>query len=126
MRVLILDDVEIRHQRFAKILSSSQLFHAYTFRAAQKIIDDQAALNLPIEMACLDHDLGDHQEADFEVGMYGNHYFNGADFAFWLSKHPACPLRILIHSHNSSGVERMRRHLLKVDGLDLLISPFKA
>lgn len=112
MNILVLDDMEIRHKGFKKIFAgtSHRLFHAYSFNDAQHII-----LNNKIEMACLDHDLGDEdpETASFYYDDYGNRrFYNGAHFAFWLSNQEGCiPSRIVIHSHNPKGAKRMEAYL---------------
>jgi hypothetical protein len=104
--ILILDDMEIRHKRFKEILQGHNLFHAYSFFDAQYII-----LNNNIEMACLDHDLSDEdtETASFYYDGYGRkHYYNGQDFAHWLSQQEdKVPPRIFIHSWNPEGATKM-------------------
>jgi len=109
MRILILDDMQVRHDGFKIHFKGHQLFHALTFVTAQDIMISQSEAKEPIEMCCLDHDLSDAiDNADSFYNEQGQQiFFNGKHFAFWLSNQDFCPSKIWIHSWNESEAQRM-------------------
>lgn len=128
MNILILDDMKIRHEKFKLIFHKHNLFHAYTFKQAQDII---SISDNKIEMACLDHDLGD-EDIEIATSYYDEYgrkkYYNGADFAYWLSnqERSIIPNKVLIHSWNTVGAQTMKRYLEKVNNpkIDILVKEF--
>lgn len=124
MKILILDDMEERHEGFKKILSGHELIHAWTFSQAQDFL-----ANDRFGMACLDHDLGDNLSIrpDWQTDMYGSHQLNGADLCYWLRNNPQhCPPKVLVHSWNPDGAESMRRLLCQIDGVQVEVKMFRA
>lgn len=118
--------MKIRHEKFKEIFHRHNLFHAYTFFQGQNII-----LENNIEISCLDHDLGDEniEIANSYYDEYGRKkYYNGANFAFLLSKQKReiIPNKILIHSWNQIGAQTMKKYLEKVDNpkIDILVKEF--
>jgi hypothetical protein len=129
MRVLILDDMNERHIGFTHHLKGHTLFHAYNMSAAQRMLQEQHDKGTPIEMACLDHDLGDEDPeiADFFYDSIGaKKYYTGSNFAYWLSRQDFCPRKILIHSWNDHGAQEMWAWLKNVPGIDITVEPYKA
>jgi hypothetical protein len=139
MRILILDDLSVRHERFRAILNSHDLVHIWTYD------DAVAALRgSDFDMACFDHDLGDLDKGGEGVEVdsdhfklkylpstvstgYGTHYLNGADLCFWLYKNPArCPPKVLIHSRNVVGAGNMKAYLEAIQGVSIRVLPFEA
>ena len=116
-RVLILDDDENRHAEFERILHGTSRLHVYT--AAQAI----AALrdNAPYDLVCLDHDLGDCQNRMLAVEPG-----DGTEVALFINLHlerRQYPKRVLIHSWNHAGRERMAE-LIRAVGIPVAVKPF--
>jgi CheY-like chemotaxis protein len=116
-RVLILDDDENRHREFDRILHGLSLLHVYT--AAQTI----SALrdNAPYDLVCLDHDLGEHENRAL-VAKPGD----GTEVALFINRHlehSHYPKRVLIHSWNSAGRQRMA-DLIRAVGIPVTVKPF--
>lgn len=131
MRILILDDSTERHEAFARVFSQYKLTHCrgyWPFIAAL-----QAEPSFDVVM--LDHDLGDYAETkDFSIlpGMYGaESMYTGLDAAIQLTsaydskgarKDELRP-RVIIHSHNPPGAERMKAVLMDA-GFIVIVHPF--
>jgi hypothetical protein len=105
-RVLILDDMDCRHERFKKILHKCTLYHAFTIDEAISFIDKE---EIPFDLVCLDHDLGDNPDIEPTsfAGMYGSKILTGQDFChFMVQKYKKGNLiarKAIIHSHNPTG-----------------------
>lgn len=127
MRILILDDMQVRHDGFQIILKGHELFHALTFEEAQTIMSVQAAQGTPVEMCCLDRDLNAAKGASsFSNPATGaTEYYTGEHFAYWLGRQDFCPKKILIHSWNETGAAKMKSSLEKVAGIEIQIKPYK-
>ena len=129
MRIMILDDMQVRHDGFKVILAGNDLFHTMNFSGAQRIMQDQHSKGQPIEMCCLDHDLadGDSEIVDTFKDYTGQTVaFNGEHFAFWLNKQEFCPPQVLIHSWNESGAANMYNRLINNPRIqNLILRPYK-
>lgn len=122
-RILILDDLKIRHDRFISILHGHELVHAWTYDEAI----DALVKKGPFDMACLDHDLGENLNVEPTVlyDMYHNVELDGSDLALWLFQNQwACPRKILIHSHNPAGSIFMFDILSKIPNIEVRKLPF--
>lgn len=97
-RMLVLDDDEERHAFFKKAFYSSEIRHVWT---ADEAIAALAAETF--DVVYLDHDLG----GTMNEPSWGSTK-TGYEVAKWLSGHPErCPPRVLIHSQNPAGTEKM-------------------
>jgi CheY-like chemotaxis protein len=97
LKILILDDDEVRHQAFAKKLIGNLVEHV---RTAEDTIY-QLIHHGPWDMVFLDHDLGGQQMVESGQGT-------GYEVAKWLSENkeflPGC---VIIHSYNPAGAKNM-------------------
>ena len=98
MRILFLDDDQIRHDKFRELINNRHEIHAvYT---AKECIDC-LKLRPKYDMIFLDHDLGGRQfvESGYETGY---------QVAQWLQQHPALQApTMIIHSFNPIGAKQM-------------------
>jgi CheY-like chemotaxis protein len=116
-RVLILDDNESRHREFQKILADSERTHVWTASQAIDALRD----NPPYDLLCLDHDLGD-QRNRLLLTPPGD----GADVAVFINiklEKNKYPKRVLIHSWNPTGAQRMA-DLIRSVGINVIVKPF--
>lgn len=113
IRALVLDDSDERHTRFAASLSGvCELTHARLFS------EFTAALRQRFDVVYLDHDLGDEIDQEKIPGMYGgDRVVDGTDAAALLCDLPAAlrPSRVVVHSWNWSGAQRMMKALRDAD-----------
>lgn len=113
MRILILDDDEIRHNEFAKVLDEHEVLHAYTAGVAIKWMTEQQ-----FDLILLDHDLGEYTEDGEEI--------TGMAAAQFLALHlpfEQRPLMVIVHSWNLSRAVAMVETLRKA-GLNVQKSEF--
>lgn len=99
-RILVLDDMEERHDGFRIRFDDCEVVSAYT------ISEFIAALGTgKFSLICLDHDLGGHPKAD----LAGKRHLTGVDAAILLTTRPdeEAPDAILVHSWNPSGAMEM-------------------
>ena len=105
-RILVLDDLEERHNRFDQILKNHEVVHVWTADDFFVACERQG----PFHLICLDHDLGDNPEIEPTriAGMYNNSELTGHDCTWWLTQNKwLAPKKILIHSVNPAGATRM-------------------
>lgn len=117
-KLLILDDEEIRHETFRKILVGRNIFSVYDYDQLVALYSQYDRF----DVVYLDHDLSLKQAA----GMPNNEK-NGTDAAeFIASLPPECrPARAILHSWNDYGAKR-QQHILIEAGINAIISRFKA
>jgi hypothetical protein len=116
-RVLILDDNEDRHREFDQILRGIPCLHVYTAKQAISALRD----NAPYSLVCLDHDLG-----NFQNKLLTEDPGSGTDVALYINLHlerKQYPRRVMIHSWNSVGRERMAS-LIRAVGIPVTVKPF--
>ena len=109
MKILILDDMKLRHNTFAKTYAGHSVTHAYTFREFAA-----ALVTGGWDLIHLDHDLGDERVADTYLDGWGNtREYTGLDAA-----REICSLEdgafggeVIIHSINPTGAAAMRQSL---------------
>lgn len=102
MRVLILDDSEIRHRRFKEkfSLETDILTHTYT---VEECIE--AMTNNEYDMVCLDHDLGGQEMVPSGPGT-------GYEVCEWMVQNQdRVPNIVILHSFNPPGRDNMSRLL---------------
>lgn len=120
MKILILDDLETRHNTFKKRYDGADLFHAWNSYECMDIIQ----ANDRFDLIHLDHDL-DH----FVMGMYTQHEITG-EFAarriasLVISCPEKVPNLVIIHSWNPPGAANMAR-ILREAGVSVIIEPFQ-
>ncbi len=124
MRILILDDDRLRHEAFAKHFASHEVVHVYFYTAfVAAIVNDDV-----YDLVHLDHDLEDY--VDYEPGFpsQGQVEMTGTDAAVFIARRlpqGKQPLRIVIHSWNSAGAQRMRNILQQETTIPTVYEPFQ-
>lgn len=119
MKILILDDEQVRHDYFKKIFSAqpeAQLTHVTT--VAEAI--DELEKNSPFDLVHLDHDLQDTDYMPYPVER------TGADVAHFITRFMAKelhPARVVVHSVNSVGGPNIR-NILQDAGIPVVWAPF--
>ena len=105
MRLLILDDDQIRHNHFKKLYSEENITHVYTAEETINTLKSEE----PFDYIFLDHDLGGQQMVESGKGT-------GYEVAQWIADNPEClpNNQIVIHSLNPWGRENMKHALYKV------------
>jgi CheY-like chemotaxis protein len=102
MKILILDDDNIRHIFFKKKFIGHDVESVYTAEAAIEALQRER-----YDAVFLDHDLGGHMFVD----SYGQEA-TGYTVAKWLSENPdRKPEQIIIHSFNNVGAKNMHNIL---------------
>lgn len=119
MRILILDDMDVRHSGFAKVFADLDRTHVYFFS------DTIDALNTkgPFDVVYLDHDLGDFRVA--EKNEYDRPY-TGHDVALYIARvldPDKRPGRVVVHSWNPDGARAMRQ-VLQDAGIPAVCLPY--
>ena len=111
MRILVLDDMEVRHDGFVRRFKDHKIDHAYTTEEAMFYL----AL-YKYDLVCLDHDLAPEHYISDDRG-FGN---TGYDVAVFISEMTTdLPTQILIHSWNPVGAERMK---MQLQGLGIFVT----
>lgn len=95
MRILFLDDDEMRHDKFGSESVSHDITHVRTVEQAIKAFEKE-----PFDLICLDHDLG------------GMHYVPSEDptTGYHVAAHIAAKgtnAEVIVHSYNVIGAQRM-------------------
>ena len=111
MRILVLDDLDVRHDGFDRRFKDDKIDHAYTVEEAVYYL-----CAYKYDLVQLDHDLapehyvgGDSKEpTGFDVAVFISEM--SADFR---------PTQVIIHSWNPVGAERMK---LQLHGLGMFVS----
>jgi CheY-like chemotaxis protein len=118
-RVLFLDDDSERHKVFSECMDHRfEVTHTKKFFETLKILRAES-----FHTVFLDHDLGDHVEADVIHGMYSNHVANGEDVARWIVNTPEShPKQCVVHSANPDGAKNIAAWMRKVCKVE--VAPF--
>lgn len=101
-QILIVDDMQGRHQWFERTFSKFDRTHVFTFYNA---LDAMNANDF--DVVFLDHDLNDNGEGDVEVDMYGSRELTGADIALWMVEQSRIPKQVIVHSMNTIGASNI-------------------
>jgi CheY-like chemotaxis protein len=111
MRVLILDDLQERHDIFDMLLDSNEntLYHAYTHAAAIVLLYSQSAF----DTVYLDYNLGTTDITGLDTAKY---------IAEILPKHKR-PREVIVHSADVMGAPKMLR-TLKSGGVKARLEEF--
>ena len=106
LRILVLDDDDIRHEWFKEYFKDHEAQHVYTVNGAiTALISDPQ-----YDFVFLDHDLNDHKYESTAAGMYGRTELTGTDVAQFIAEilEPAKkPKQVVVHSWNPDGARRM-------------------
>lgn len=125
VQVLFLDDNKERYRKFIKVLEeikskSFDIRFSLTWaKTASEAI--QQLKTHQFNYIFLDHDLGDEIMVPSGPGT-------GYEVAEWISQHlPYTPGQIVIHSHNPSGAENMKKVLknAQIVPFSILIQSYK-
>lgn len=117
MRILFLDDNPNRHRQFLMQTIGCIVTQVWT---ARECIDAFLA-NEPFDLVCLDHDLGGKTYQEEKEN-------SGTEVAEWIRhKLPKdkYPKKIIIHSWNPQGADRMYGHI-SLTGIPVKKIPFSA
>jgi hypothetical protein len=119
MRILILDDVEHRHNVFDDIYQGHEVIHAYTYSDFwEKLVEGIW------DLIHLDHDLGDAVNADTYVDGWGYvREYNGGHAAMRVCEMDNPP-KVIIHSVNPVGSKTMFQ-MLERRGVEVTWEPFQ-
>jgi len=123
MRILFLDDDDLRHEVFAEQAKAGghEAFHARTLGEFMGLTDGKH-----FDEIWLDHDLNDFQHESKWTDMYGTGEQTGVDAARWLAvqlpEHR--PAKVVIHSWNPTGANRMRAILEEASFPEVVIEEF--
>lgn len=117
MRILVLDDIETRHEVIGKMLKrrGHEVVHVYTYDDAVNALQGER-----FDEMFLDHDL-----ECYVPSMYGSRELTGTEVA----RSVAClpkekqPTRVTVHSWNDAGAKRMRS-ILQEQGIHVDLRPF--
>lgn len=97
MKILVLDDKEIRLRTFERLFPESEITHVETSKEAISKLDNEQW-----NLLFLDHDLGGQE-------MVASGENTGWEVADWLSKNPIKkPPTIVLHSCNPDGRANMK------------------
>lgn len=125
MRVLILDDDNERHEAFASYFKGHDVTHAIRFSDFCVKLKGEK-----FDLIHLDHDLADFcPENKDHDGMYGVREWTGADAAWMIAcdlPESKWPDRVVIHSWNPDGAQRMRQILQDRTSIPVTYEPFQS
>jgi hypothetical protein len=123
MKILHLDDDDLRHELFAEWCRAEghEPFHARTFDEFGDLLASQ-----DFDEVFLDHDLNDFQYESVVYEMYGEKRLTGAHAAQLMTglNPEKRPKRIVVHSWNDSGGKRIAAILRENGFTNIHIEPF--
>ncbi len=123
MKILFLDDDDLRHELFAEQAKSGghQAFHAHSIGEFDGLVDLH-----DFDEVWLDHDLNDFQYDSLTADMYGEGELDGRAAAHTLKNllPERRPKKVVIHSWNPTGAERMAEILREGGFTDVFIEEF--
>lgn len=107
MRILILDDDDIRHEAFKwKLAGRHDCVHVHTVDEAVHALANHAVYDI----AFLDHDLNDHQYSSIKSVSFSKIGLTGYDVASYIARELAPaqrPKTVVVHSWNTPGGDSM-------------------
>jgi len=109
MRILIVDDMDERHDAFAAALASlegAEVVHARTYAESIQCLDGPG-----FDLIFLDHDLGNECVVQ---GEFAGKPLTGLDIATHITlylRKPQWPSSVIVHSMNPIGAEAIVTHL---------------
>lgn len=110
MKILILDDDQVRHTTYAQEYAGHYVRHVYTYFEFLSDLDGGS----PWDLIHLDHDLGDLQTGDTYVDGWGSTCeYNGRHAARAICELPdnRLPSQVIIQSVNPVGAKAMLQML---------------
>ena len=122
MKILILDDADVRHKYFAKYYKCESIQHVKTLKEFVKHLD----LGSPWDLIHLDHDLGDFTDGDTFVDSYGAiKEYNGQHAAQMIIdlSDDMLPKQVIIQSVNPEGARRIKQ-IIQARGIPVVWHPF--
>lgn len=125
MKILILDDMKVRHDTFDSRYIGSQIDHAYSYSDFLKFLVDES----PYDLIMLDHDLGDfYKDYDYYYDGWGSkREYNGQHAAIKVTNLPdeLLPKQVIIQSVNTVGAQAIF-NIIDNRGIKVKLEPFKA
>lgn len=121
MKILILDDMIVRHDFFDKSFKGHDVVHVFTFSDFVKKLENDV-----FDLIHLDHDLGEDVNCDVWFDGWGNkREFNGVDAAVKVCEleDNMLPKKVIIHSINAVG-SRSMLNILQRRGIYVDWKPF--
>lgn len=122
MKILILDDDEIRQDFYRQRYEGHDVAHAWTYSQFSQCLDRES----PLDLIHLDHDLGDFTTGDTYVDGWGvTREFSGQHAARKVCElsDERLPRQVIIQSVNPDGAAAMKKMLMR-RGVDVVWSPF--
>jgi hypothetical protein len=118
MNILILDDLNYRHETFKRVYSGHNVVSVTKFsQFVEQLANDWDLIHL-------DHDLGDFTNADTYVDGWGNlREYDGCHAAKSICELDKYPNKVIVHSINASCSPVMVKMLQRV-GIDSCWEPF--
>lgn len=121
LRVLILDDMQVRHDAFARIYSECEIKHTYTYSQFVSLLSTEKW-----DIIHLDHDLGDECDPDTYVNGWGETVeYNGMHAVRRVCElsEDRRPKQVIVHSINVSRAPIMVQDLQSA-GISAVWEPF--
>lgn len=121
MRILVLDDMKVRHEAFVRFYEGHDVVSTFTYRQFLICLNTQEW-----DLIHLDHDLGDDRDADWYVDGWGKkREYNGMHAAMRICEldESKRPKQVIVHSVNNVGAPGMVQMLRKA-GVDTKWEPF--
>lgn len=106
MKILFLDDDEVRHRSMMPKLIGHDVVQAYSAEEAIKALEVSEAFDLVF----LDHDLSNEHYASAVTGEVGELEGTGYDVAVFIAEtlqRDRLPKAVVVHTMNPSGASRM-------------------
>lgn len=118
MRILILDDLQIRHDAYRKLYSNHELAHAYNYNDFVKYLNQGVW-----DYIHLDHDLGAGDNPDYYLDGFGkSREYTGQDAAKLVVQLDYQP-KVIIHSINTVGANQIKQ-ILQDYQIEVIMEPF--
>lgn len=117
MKIFFLDDDKERHRRFTMNRIGQDVTAAWTYAEAVELLSKEI-----FDLAYLDHDLSDFAASGHPLPGEKT----GTDVAEFITQMPEDrrPRKVIIHSFNPYGAERMEK-ILRTAGIEVLRQKFK-
>ena len=116
MRILILDDLEIRHSAYKNIYVNHDLAHAYTYTQFATYLEQGIW-----DYIHLDHDLGSYENPDSYIDGFGiSREYTGQDAAKLVCQLAYKP-KVVVHFINPVGANQIKAIL---QDYEVIMEPF--
>lgn len=122
MRILFVDDMQVRHTKAIQQNIGRLVTSAYTAKEAIRAMKEQC-----FDVVCLDHDLSDEHYTEVFAGKPATLAGSGTEIAAWMAskdfpQHNR-PQQVVLHSLNPAGRSRMAA-ILSEAGFKVTEKPF--